>query len=430
MGGPDRKDEQRRGMTFVLVLAFMLILAGAGAAFVVVSGSEIRQVLRQSDSTRAFYIAEGGAECAIAWLTRQPRPPKQTGQLNLGSLNRPQSLGDGTFTVTVIADVDNPTLALNRYTIRSIGIARESQRKVIVEVQVESFARYSYFTDDEHMRWQGWLIPVWFISGDYLEGPVHTNSHYHISGDPVFAGPVSSVDDFITYMHSGPPRDNPEFQQGIRLGVDEIDMPSKALEFRVKAVQDGLMLTGPTMVVLKSDGTMDVTNPHNRWVNKNMPLPSNGTLFVEGGDLTISGTLDGELTAGTNRNIIVADNILYEDDPRLNPDSNDVLGLVSEKDVIVSRSAPYNLEVDATVMALDDSFLVESWWEGLPRGTLTLYGGLIQHNRGPIGTFSSVSGRRLSGYSKDYHYDPRLLESPPPYYPTTGNYVVLSWREE
>ena len=64
MGRLSQKVKQK-GLAFALVLAFILILALAATAFIALSGTEIRMVRRQSDSTRAFYIAEGGLERAI-----------------------------------------------------------------------------------------------------------------------------------------------------------------------------------------------------------------------------------------------------------------------------------------------------------------------------------------------------------------------------
>ena len=61
-------------------------------------------------------------------------------------------------------------------------------------------------------------------------------------------------------------------------------------------------------------------------------------------------------------------------------------------------------------------------------GTLKVLGGIIQNARGPVGTFNSSTGEMITGYSKNYTYDPRLASNPPPYYPTTGQYERLSWR--
>jgi hypothetical protein len=81
-------------------------------------------------------------------------------------------------------------------------------------------------------------------------------------------------------------------------------------------------------------------------------------------------------------------------------------------------------------MALGNSFTVENWWEGSPKGTLTVFGGIIQDERGPTGTFNPETNNKISGYSKNYQYDVRLITNPPPFYPTTGDYVVVTWREQ
>jgi hypothetical protein len=77
-------------------------------------------------------------------------------------------------------------------------------------------------------------------------------------------------------------------------------------------------------------------------------------------------------------------------------------------------------------MALNTSFMLNNWWVGPAKGTLTVFGGIIQDERGPVGTFSGST--KVSGYSKNYEYDTRLLNSPPPFVPTTGDYITLSWE--
>jgi len=54
----------RKGLAFVIVLAFILILVIAATTFIALSGTEIRMTRRQHDSSTAFYIAEGGFERA------------------------------------------------------------------------------------------------------------------------------------------------------------------------------------------------------------------------------------------------------------------------------------------------------------------------------------------------------------------------------
>ncbi len=160
-----------------------------------------------------------------------------------------------------------------------------------------------------------------------------------------------------------------------------------------------------------------------------MTVPAGGALFVNNGTLTISGTLNGRLTVGSSKGVTIPSSIVYADDPRTNPNSDDVLGIISEKDIMISQNAPNNVEINACLMALDTSFMVQNWSSIAAKGTLTVYGGIIQDERGPVGTFSGQTGQKLSGYTKDYSHDPRLISSPPPYMPSTGDYVILSWEE-
>lgn len=351
-------------------------------------------------------------------------------------------MGEGTYSVAIV-DLGSPGGAPNikRYRVASTGTVGTTTRVLTNYVQTDNYARYIWFTDRETYNGSN----VWFWTQDILNGPTHTNGHFNIFGDPTFTGDVRSVADYIRFYNNGnninlnqltnPPYDNPDFQRGMTFGAEQFNMPSQALNLRAASSDGGLRFTGDTTIILKSDGNMDVFN-NGAW-QLNRPLPANGALFVacggrrcrDGGSLTISGELNGRLTAGAERDIIIPDSVVYADDPRTNPNSTDTLGLIAERDVVVSRNAPNNVEIDASIMALDTSFMLDDWWVGPPKGTLTVYGGIIQEERGPVGTFNGATGQKISGYSKDYSYDSRLLNNPPPFYPTTGDYITLSWED-
>ncbi|MFC1698531.1 hypothetical protein ACFL1I_01060 [Candidatus Omnitrophota bacterium] len=413
----------KRKKGFVLITAYMVIvvLVILGAAFISRAINETRIAQRQNRSAKALYLAEAGIDFALTQL----RAGNPAGNNN-----------------AFLAQLGNYNCVWNRigftltWEIVSTGTVDNIQRIVRVELQPDTFARYLYFTDDEHFRWNWWRLPVWFISGDYLGGPLQSNSHLHISGDPVFADPnyhnaVKTVGDTIDYMHGGPPNDNPDFQEGIQLGVDPVPFPSQALDLRSAAANGGYEFNAsgvnPAQIILHCDSTITVTDQVR--VSQNMALPANGAVFVAGGDVQVSGALSGQLSIGGDSNIVVTDNVAYCDDPRINPESADTLALIAERDVVVSSAAPYDLEINASILALGSSFVVEEWWEGPAKGTLTVYGGIIQDERGPVGTFDSDTNTRMSGYSKNYQYDFRLLEDPPPFYPTTGDFVILLWEE-
>lgn len=419
---------KRRSFILIAVYGVIVVLLVWGSSLLLKVGSEKRLADIQKYNLQALYLAEAGLDRGLVWLRDQSSYPAGTAPILPSSLQN-IDLETGEVSVTIDPYDTNPTSYLKRYKIIATATVEGVEKILNLDVVTDNFARYAYFTDDEHYKWGWWRIPVWFVGWDHIQGPLHTNSHLHISDNPVFDGMVRTGDDYITYYHGGPPQDNPQFNGGLQLGVDTIHMPSKALDLRTAAVQNGLHLETDTTIVLKDDGTMDVTNAKEGWVNKNMPLPSNGAIFVTGGNVYISGTLRGQLTVGTNKDIVITGSIVYADDPRLNPDSKDMLGLIAERDIIVSKDAPYDVEIDASLMALGDSFMVEEWWEGPPKGTLTVLGGIIQKERGPVGTFSGSTGKKLSGYSKNYIYDGRLINQNPPYYPTTGDYIVLLWKK-
>jgi hypothetical protein len=145
----------------------------------------------------------------------------------------------------------------------------------------------------------------------------------------------------------------------------------------------------------------------------------------------VKGVLGGQLTIASADNMYIDDDIVYQTDPRVNPSSTDVLGLISEKNVYMATTTA-NMDsgdetVMAAVMALGESFGSEDYSNGPPRGKLKLYGGIIQKRRGAVGTFNGDN--TVSGYEKAYDHDARLMDTPPPSFPTTGVMERLTWQE-
>ena len=418
-------------ISIYLVITVLLIFSSAFFSLAI-NQNHISDIFKRR--IKAFNLAEAGLDNTIVWLRSQPNPPIGNRTNPWGSI---QNLGGGTYSVA-ITDLGaiGGSGTIRRYRVTSTGSYGNMNRVLVNYVQVDNYARYLWFTDKEIFNSSN----VWFWTQDRLNGPTHTNGHFNISGNPVFENEVHSVDDYIRFFNNGnninlsqttnSPYDMPDFQMGVQFGAGATTMPKQALGLRAAASSGGLSLQGDTTIVLKNDGTMNVTNSKKKWNNKNMAIPANGALFVNSGSLVVSGTLNGKLTAGASGDVIIQDNIVYADDPRTKPSSDDVMGIISESDVIIDDGAPTNLEIDACVMGMNTSFMLENWWVGPPKGTLSVYGGIIQDERGPVGTFNGMTGQKVSGYSKSYLYDQRLLSSPPPYMPTTGDYVTLSWEEK
>ena len=162
-------------------------------------------------------------------------------------------------------------------------------------------------------------------------------------------------------------------------------------------------------------------------------LPANGVAFVEG-TAAVWGVLKGQLTIACTGDMSIMDDVLYHTDPREDPNSKDVLGLISESDIELDAS-PHGPNVDigdetimAAVMALQWSFKGGNSHAGSKRGTIHLYGALVQEKRGPFGTYLP-SGNIKTGWEEDFRWDARLAKNPPPCFPTTQQIYKVSWEE-
>jgi hypothetical protein len=431
----------KRGVALIATYMVVAVLLAFGGFVIEVSNSQNKAANAFKKQAQAISIAEAGLDRALFWIRSQGTPNSGTiPEQNFPPTGTPIGRYSVVYTKLPLLAGGDPNMV--RYEVKSTGTIGAVSQTITNYLRTDNYARYIWFTDSESYGGTN----VWFWDQDHLNGPTHTNGHFNIKGNPVFEGEVRSVDNYIRYFNNGnninssnlsnSPNDVPVFGDTVTLGTETIKMPAQALNLRAASTASGgLRLTGATTILLNSNGTMNVTNNNKspKWNNKNMALPANGALFIadkdknDKGNLNISGTLSGRLTIGTSGDINITNDIKYANNPRLpGSTSTDTLGIVSEGDVVISKNAPANLEIDASIMALNTSFMLDEWWTNGSRGDLSVFGGIIQKQRGPVGTFSGTT--KVSGYSKIYNYDERLLTSPPPFVPTTDDYITLSWE--
>ncbi len=94
-----------------------------------------------------------------------------------------------------------------------------------------------------------------------------------------------------------------------------------------------------------------------------------------------------------------------------NSTCNDFLNIVANDDVTLTSDVPDNMKLMASVYAFTGSFSYEDYDNYLygPKGQLFLYGSLMQHKRGPVGTFNPYTYENISGFYKTYAFDWRIL---------------------
>jgi hypothetical protein len=459
------RTSKERGSTLIGVTILALVMLLSALAVMQIGSQDAALAMRDERVSDAFYLAEAGVQHSIAWLKAQGVFPSFD-TYPLGE--SPLELGCGSYLVSIRPDSVHSTATRPAYTITSVGYAGGRQRRLEVDVGPQSFADFLYFTNMEHEPSTGG--PCWFTSADVLDGPLHTNDQIHIFGDPVFKGDVESgyggPDDsnlthnpaFLYYngsstnhlestAPSNAPHDVPTFEDGYELGVSTIEIPDVLRELQDLAEAGGVVLitlAGNYEIVMSRPDSAGIPmygyvsyrrSPVHDWVDVDLSS-INGMIYVTGG-AEVSGVLDGRLTIACSSNLYVVDDITYRESDENGPTEgcDDVLGLVAAGDIVVENNEANQTDcvIHGAMMALNQSFRVDGYNVGDPRGDLTIYGGLVQEFRGPVGTVvltgEGSEVQVVTGYRKDYHYDYRLRDLPPPGFFQTGTYKRLAWRD-
>ena len=166
----------------------------------------------------------------------------------------------------------------------------------------------------------------------------------------------------------------------------------------------------------------------------------NGAIFASG-QMTIAAgsSFRGQYTLGVpdgkglaNPNMFMLGSVTYADTSLT---STDELAFWAN-DIILKDSVSANIEIDGAMFTgyygecsavCSDGTFYNTFCTGAPTctggvGTLTMRGSLIENVRGKRGTL----GTTISGFETNGVYDPRLATKPPPYTPTTTQYLVLA----
>lgn len=323
----------------------------------------------------------------------------------------------------------------NEYKVLLVSVSTYDDIQVTTEVlmQRDSYSKYSYNTGSE-LSASGQTI--WFMDKDNIEGPIHTNGQFAMSGSPTFNGLVTSPN--MWRAHSTNPT-SPNFYGGSNFNAPVKDAPEayEVGKLQTAALSDGLTFTRDIKVEFYMSGNVPYANISQK-IGASYRAPTsynlndiNGIISTSAG-AEVVGNVGGNITLHAVDDINIIGDITYNTSPLVDSSSTDILGLVSESNVTIDQNAhsysgTQDLTVHASIMALDDSFYVENYWH-TARGELTILGGIVQNYRGPVGTFSGNT--IVSGYSKNYQYDTRLKSTIPSYFPRESIFSIVYWKDD
>lgn len=295
-----------------------------------------------------------------------------------------------------------------------------------------------------------------FITGDAIEGPMHTNDTISVCGTPRFG---RSITDMIEIGGKSPGwytncTSNPTFT-GTKVTSAPILVPPESNSKLASIAEPAFRYTGQVRICL-SGNNMTVGNGGGCTGLYSGPVPPNGVVYVKNsscsaaytpfgttyettsgcGNAYVRGTYTGQLTIAAENDVIIDGNLCRTSCTAGSGEA--LLGLIANNFVRVyhpcsndtngsgSLSSP---NVDAAILAIKHSFIVDNYNCGNPLGTLNVEGAIAQKFRGPVGT--SSNGVASSGYKKNYIYDDRLryLE-PPSFIEPTGSAWVIGRETE
>ncbi len=381
------------------------------------------------------------------------------------------------------------TLA-NTFRIKSTGYAggasksTGASRSVIATFRVSGFLDYVYYTNYETedpglyegsneslaKKCAGKWYSTWskeklecpainFITGDHVEGPMHTNDTALVSGGATFGRSGHEPKDVVemnggTYGSSSGCKSSAVYytSSGCYITGPTLQPPpdDHSLSFYVEPKYN---YKGLTRIELKGNEMTVITyNEKGAEVKETgVKLPPNGLIYVQQtekgcgltfnseeadttaeeektkdcGTVYIKGNYSSSLTIAGENNVIVNGNVYPTSvSGKLGtaPTGTAVLGLIASNYVRVyhpcsggsnKAGSLENPWIYAAVLATAHSWMVDNPGCGSSLGELSVYGAIGQDYRGIVGTSGGKGG---TGYLKNYEYDDRLATDEPPYF--------------
>ncbi len=408
------KSNRTRGTTMIVVMGMTLLGTLAAGSIIASVLTRLNLADKQVGLEQAFYVAQAGAERAATYVA--------AGNESSTTLNG--TLGTGSYSTEV--ECTPGSGGEFQIDVTSVGTVKGQSRTVRMNgLRRVSWARYALWYDSEASK-------LWIVPGENFGGRVYSKPQLHFhdkdlstKGQVHFSDKVWSAASTIEKASNSV---NPVFEQGISLGSTIETMASVDFtDLFSKATSGGLVLEGETAIVIE-DTTLKITNTKKSWSNKSVAIPASGTVYVKSiasgstGNITVSGPtgLKGRLTLVADNDIKIVNHIIYKTNPKTDPTSTDALGLIAKRNVSIQTTAPNNLNVFAHIICQNGGFGVIDYNKGSARGTLNVYGGIVNKVRNAVGQTTGT------GYLKNYIYDVRFARNPPPNYPVLTD--ELEWR--
>ncbi len=418
---------------------------------------------RNLASEKALSLAEAGINYYRWHLAHNPTDYKD-GSASAGpyvhTVSDPEGGTLGTYTLTITP----PASGSGIVTIQSVGKAggyTNVQRTVTAQYGQQSLAKYSFLQN----------AASWYGSGITVNGDIHSNTGIRMDGTNL-AKVTSSNTTYTCGSETGcsPSQSRPGVwgaggdQTLWQYPLPTVDFNAISFDFaqmKSAAQANGLWLgasgSAGYHLIFSADGSfivrrVNTTNYYDGYdadsgcqhryqrINSETQITTGNTttkkiLFFED-TLWVEGTIKNKVSVvaakfpvnTSNTDIWIPNNLNY-----VAYDGTNRLGLIAQRDIYFARDIPTNFRVDGALMAQKGKIIRHGYLSSCGgttnalRNSLTINGAIISYNK----SYWNFNSPPVSGFTtRTINYDTKLLYEPPPYFPVSGDYEFISWKEE
>jgi type II secretory pathway pseudopilin PulG len=322
-----------------------------------------------------------------------------------------------------------------------------------------------------------------FIGGDNIKGPMHTNDAFVICEKPKLGrGPSDPIEVssppkgwYATYdstlnNSSNCKSSEPEFLGTFQTKSPVLIPPATNSELSTIA-EEAFRFKGEISICLEG-ATMTIGKGRSCTGGESKPFPSNGVIYVESetcsgayspflvsyegtagacGNVNVKGTYAEPLTIAASNDIVITGKLTKStDDGMLGLIANNFIRIYHPVNLVTDENCEWkwengrwvqhcvketrctgnaggvlkDLKIEAALLAIKHSFIVDNYNCGASLGTLNVVGAIAQNFRGAVGTGGGSSSS--TGYLKNYEYDERLKTTEPPSFiePLKSDWVI------
>jgi hypothetical protein len=452
----------------IIIGAFVMIIYG----LLMVLSLQLNFSHRQTAAEEALGIAEAGINYYRWHLAHAPEDFKD-GQQGDGPYIHdyydPQGAKIGKYSLEIIP----PEAGSSIVTISSTGWTNQYpniKRKITASYGIPSFSQYAFLSN----------ASSWYGTGITIYGSIHSNNGIRMDGRN-YSYVTSAKQEYKCGSETGcyPPVWKPGVwgaggdQSLWRFPVPAIDFDSISFDYknmRQAAIDTGVHLGDSNAqgyhIVFSANGSYQIfkVNKTNRvrgysvpgqglgeegaggcrWLDQIISSENSiGTyqikdkpiIFAED-HLWVEGTIKGRVTVvaasfpiqSSNKNIWIKNNLVYQ-----SYDGSNNLGLIAQNNIYFVRDVPDNFRIDGALIAQKGNIIRHGYLpscgdsQGALKQKLTINGSLISYFK----SYWNFNDPPISGFiTREINYDTNLLYAPPPYFPTSGDYEFISWKEE